>query len=432
MMDGGATATEGPARAIARAAVANWPRPPRWEPPRPPGGTFVAAGTSLQAAIAAARPGDVLVLGPGEHQGSIRIDRPLTLWGLRDAVVRSAGTGHNIEVAAGGVTLLGFTVSGSGRRYEQTDAAVSVHGDGCRIEGLSIRDALFGISIDASRGVQVIGNEIEGLGGSDLGLRGDAVRLWEVRDSEVRSNRIMDGRDLVVWYSPHNTVADNWCEFGRYGTHLMYSHSNLISGNTYVGNMVGIFIMYSDSTSVVRNCVAFSDPVGGMGIGIKEAGQMSVRENVVLRDQVGIYVDTSPLYRTHWNEFLDNHLLSCDTGVEFHRSESRSRFEGNEWRGCGSDVQVEGRGNAMGVEWSGNFFDAYAGYDLDRDGVGDIPFELVDASGRLVASREELRFLRGTLALRLLDLAAQVFPLLRPTPVLRDARPLFTSSGVRS
>lgn len=425
VMEGGATATEGLARSIARSAAAEWPQPARREPPPPSGGAVVPAGASLQAALEAAQPGDTLILAPGDHGGPIRIDRPLTLWGPSNAVIHSQGLGHTIEVRADHVELLGFSVIGSGRRFEQTDAAVSVQGNNCRVEGLRIRDALFGVIVDASRGAVIRGNDIQGLGGFDLGMRGDAIRFWEVRGSEIRGNRISDSRDVVVWYSPGNRVLDNWCEFGRYGTHLMYSHSNEVSGNTYLGNLVGIFIMYSDSVEVARNRAAFSDPVGGLGIGIKESGQLSVRDNTLLRNQVGIYLDTSPLQRTHSNEFMRNHLLSCDTGVAFHRSEARSLFSANEWRGCSAAVRVEGRGNALGVDWVGNYFDDYAGYDLDRDGVGDIPYELVDLSNQLVGTREELRFLRGTLALGLLDLAGQVFPLLRPTPLLRDLSPRF-------
>ncbi len=425
VMEGGATATEGLARAIARSAAADWPQPLWREPVRPRGGAVVPAGGALQAALEAARAGDVLLLAPGDHPGPIRIDRSLTLWGPPDAVIRSAGVGHTIEVRADRVELLGFSVSGSGRRFEQTDAAVSVQGNDCRVEGLRIRDALFGVTVDASRRVVIRGNDIQGLGGIDLGLRGDAIRFWEVRGSEISGNRITESRDVVVWYSPGNRVVDNWCEFGRYGAHLMYSHSNEVSGNTYLGNLVGIFVMYSDSVVVARNRAAFSDPVGGLGIGIKESGQLSVRDNILLRNQVGIYLDTSPLQRTHRNEFTGNRLLSCDTGVAFHRSEARSLFSANEWRGCSVAVRVEGRGNALGVDWVGNYFDDYAGYDLDLDGVGDIPYELVDLSNQLVGAREELRFLRGTLALGLLDLAGQVFPLLRPTPLLRDPRPRF-------
>lgn len=422
-MEGGATATEGPARRIAEAAARAWPAPPLPDPPRPPGGVIVAPGASLQAALDGAAPGSALILEAGEYFGPIRIDRSLTLWGPREAVVRSNGIGHTVEVRGPGVRLSGFTVVGSGRRFELTDAAVHVRGDGCVVEGLRIREALFGISVEASRRVEVIGNEIRGIGGPDLGLRGDAVRFWEVRRSVIRGNRVTDGRDIVVWYSPDNAVEGNWFEFGRYGAHFMYSHRNRVYGNTFIGNLVGIFVMYSDSIDVIGNRLAFSDPTGGLGLGLKESGGVTVEDNILLRNQVGIYLDTSPLQRTHSNHFAGNRIWFCDAGVAFHRSETHNRFQANDWLGCSATVRVEGRGDALGVEWVGNYFDDYSGYDLDSDGVGDLPYEVSGLSDRLIGSRDDLRFLRGTPALALLDIAGRVFPMLQPPVLMRDPRP---------
>lgn len=423
MMEGGATATAGPARTIAQVAARAWPAPPPPVIVRPPAGDLVPPGASLQSAIDSAFPGSALLLEPGTHHGPIRIDRPLTLWGPPEAVIESNGIGHTIEIRADGVRLSGFSVSGSGRRFELTDAAVSVRGSDCIVEGLRIRDALFGISVEASRRVDVIGNDIRGIGGPDLGLRGDAVRFWETRDSSIRGNRVTDGRDIVVWYSPGNTVEENWFEFGRYGTHFMYSDRNRVAGNTFIGNLVGIFVMYSDSIEVIGNRLAFSDPTGGLGIGLKESGELTVTDNILLRNQTGIYLDTSPLQRGHKNVFTGNRIWFCDAGVAFHRSETQNRFEQNDWLGCAATVRVEGRGDATGVDWISNYYEDYAGYDLDLDGVGDLPHEVSGLSDRLIGSRDELRFLRGTPALALLDIAGRVFPMLQPPVLLRDPSP---------
>ncbi len=422
-MEGGATASDGPARRLAQAVTRSWPAPRTHPVPAPARGISVAEGSALQAAIDAAEPGEVLLLEAGIHEGPIRIEKPLTLWGPPEAIIRSGGVGHTVEIRSSGVRLLGFGISGSGRRFDLTDSAVHVRGDDCRVEGLRIRDALFGISVESSRRVAVLGNDIRGLGGPDLGLRGDAVRFWEVRESQIRANRVADSRDIVVWYSPDNRVEENWFEFGRYGTHFMYSDGNRVAGNTYIGNLVGIFVMYSDSIAVEGNRLAFSDPAGGLGLGIKESGELIVRDNLMLRDQVGIYLDTSPLQRGHHNTFSGNRLLSCDAGIVFHRSETQNRFEGNDWLGCALTVRVDGRGDATGVQWIGNHFDDYAGYDLDGDGIGDLPHEVTGLTGRLIGAHEDLRFLLGTPALELLDIAGRVFPLLRPVALLRDGSP---------
>ena len=52
---------------------------------------------------------------------------------------------------------------------------------------------------------------------------------------------------------------------------------------------------------------------------------------------------------------------------------------------------IEGGGDAADVAWSGNYFDDYAGYDLDRDGIGDVAYELRSFEDDLTAHRRRSR-----------------------------------------
>src|SRR5262245_29265227 len=83
-------------------------------PSRPPECTEVGPQQALQAAIDAAEEGARLCLQPGEYAGPVTIARRIALWGPREAVVKSTGTGTTVLVTASGTTLEGFTVSGSG------------------------------------------------------------------------------------------------------------------------------------------------------------------------------------------------------------------------------------------------------------------------------------------------------------------------------
>ncbi|HUK64661.1 MAG TPA: NosD domain-containing protein, partial [Dongiaceae bacterium] len=200
-------------------------------PARPPDCVEIAAGASLQDAVASAAEGSALCLAPGDYDGPVRVDRRLTLWGPRDAVIRSHGSGTTVALSAAGSQLLGLTVDGSGGRFDLLDAAVHVTGDDVRVEGVLVRNALFGVLADRCRRLSLLESEIEGQPGTALSLRGDGVRLWEVHDSLVARNRLRDSRDMVVWYAPGNRIEDNSIVRGRYGTHLMYSHGNVVEGN---------------------------------------------------------------------------------------------------------------------------------------------------------------------------------------------------------
>src|SRR3546814_5132322 len=58
----------------------------------------VALDKPLQAAVAAAAAGDVLVLAPGVHAGLVTIDRAITLRGAPGAVIVGAGKGSVVTV----------------------------------------------------------------------------------------------------------------------------------------------------------------------------------------------------------------------------------------------------------------------------------------------------------------------------------------------
>lgn len=396
---------------------------PAAPPERPAACQTVSPGTDLQALLDAAPAGASVCLAPGEYPGPLGIGPGVTVWGPRDAVIRSSGEGTTIRVEGEGAALLGVTVDGSGGRYDLLDAAVHVGGRDARVEGVRILHAVFGILAEKTRRVLIRGNEIAGDPEQSLGLRGDGIRLWETYDSRIEQNRVEDSRDVVVWYSSGNRIEGNRIERGRYGTHLMYSHHNVIAENAYVGDITGVFLMYSRGVELRNNLFAEAAGAAGFGLGLKESGDIRVVGNRFLHDAVAVYADTSPLYPDEHNLFERNVFRFGQVGVVFHSSEERNVFRVNDFRDNGTPVRVEGRGDALKVSWEGNYFDDYAGYDLDGDGIGDVPYELRSLTSDLVARRPALAFYRGTPALALVETIGRVVPLFAPRLLLVDSSP---------
>ncbi len=392
-------------------------------PARPDGCRSVPAATALPALLAHASPGDSFCLEAGSYDGPLGIPAGVHLWGPRDAVIRSAGKGTTVRLEGDRAALSGLSVDGSGGRFDLLDAAVRVEADDVRIEGIRVQDATFGILVEKSRRVQIFGNEVIGEPERALGLRGDGIRLWETYDSQIEDNRVHDSRDVVVWYSSRNEIRGNEIVDGRYGAHLMYSHGNTIADNRFIGNVTGIFLMYSRDVNVTGNLLAKSGGAAGIGLGVKESGNLKVIDNDFVHDTVGIYLDTSPLDEADHNLFRGNTLRLCDTAVIFHGRASRNAFRDNTLRDNQVTVAVEGRGDALDSEWQGNDFDDYAGYDLDGDGFGDVPFELRSLSSALVADTPSLAFFRGTAALGFAEAIGRIVPLFTPQEILVDPAP---------
>ena len=406
--------------AIAACAPARPASPTGAAPAAPPGCRWVPAGVALRAE--AAVPGARLCLAAGRHTGPIAVAPGTVVWGSRDAVIERPDGGTVVELAAG-AALLGATVDGRGGSFDRSDAGVKLTGDGARVEGAAIVRAVFGVLADRVAHAAIRGNRIDGGRDPAIGLRGDAIRLWEVQDSVVEANDVDGGRDVVVWYSSGNRLADNRITGARYGTHLMYSHHNDLVGNHYRGDVVGVFVMYSHDVALDRNLVVDASGAAGMGIGLKDSGNVAVTGNFLVHDHTALYLDQAPLQQAHTLTVEHNRFARCDTAIRFHASGHRSTIADNDFVEDGAAVAIEGGGDAADVVWRGNYFDDYAGYDLDRDGTGDVAYQLRSFEADLTGQRPELAFFRGTTALGAADAVTRLVPMYERRTLLTDPAP---------
>jgi nitrous oxidase accessory protein len=206
----------------------------------------------------------------------------------------------------------------------------------------------------------------------------------------------------------------------------MYSHDNVCENSRYVGNEVGIFVMYSHDVVLRRNLIAEARGAAGIGIGLKESGNITVADSWLLDNTTGVYIDSAPLDPDHHNRYTNNVLRFSETAVSMHASQRRSEFTDNRFGDNGAVVKVGGQGDALGCTFAGNYYDTYRGYDLDGDGRGDVPFEFRRLSTQLEGRYPELALLHGAPAMMMVDVVGQVLPLFAPRRLLCDQEPRLT------
>jgi nitrous oxidase accessory protein len=259
----------------------------------------------------------------------------------------------------------------------------------------------------------------------DLGLRGDAIRLWYSFNNEVTDNIIRDSRDTVVWYSRDNLFARNDARGGRYSLHFMYSQANEVVDNHYENNSVGIFLMYSDGVKLLNNTIARASGATGMGIGFKETSDVDVIGNRILYCGTGLYLDVSPYQPDTTNRIKDNLIAYNGVGIQFLNDWTGNQIEGNRFKGNITQVAVSGGGKtANRNRWNGNYWDDYEGFDLNRDGIGDAPYELYSYADRLWMDVPPARFFKGSPVLEVLDFLERLAPFTAPNMLVRDDSPL--------
>jgi nitrous oxidase accessory protein len=389
--------------------------------------THVAAGEDLSARLDEASPGARLCLAPGRYAGPLAIGAGVTVSGPHEAVL--AGGDTVVSLAGEGAALEGITIEGSGRRLDRLDAALFVQGDHARVEDIAVRGALFGIRAERVRGLALRGNRVEGDPTRPFGLRGDGIRLWEVYESQIADNVLLDGRDLVAWYSSGNRFERNRVERGRYGLHFMYSHDNLLSDSVFADDVVGVFVMYSRRVTLERNQLLRSSGAAGIGLGVKDAAALTVRHNHFVANTTGVFVDTNATGPGDRIVFEGNEFRFHDRAVLFHGAAEHNEFLGNRFRDNRSAVEVEGRGDAHAALWRGNEWDDYVGYDLDGDGVGDVPHQSSNLANDWVARVPALAFFRGSIALGAVAWLGRALPLFETPPLLVDPEPRLSLGG---
>jgi len=393
--------------------------------------SFLNANNALQEAIDKAPSGSILRLPKGVYKGSIVINKPLTILGKESGVVIDGEeNGTVIIIKSSFVTLKNLTIVGSGSRHDNLDAAIKLSdASQCEISQCNIKETLFGIDLQMVKNSIISDNNITSKN-MDLGLRGDGLRLWYSNNNIVRNNRLIKSRDMVVWYSHGNLIEKNYGEYNRYSLHFMYAGKNIVKDNTYKHNSVGIFFMYSKDTIATGNVVQSSIGATGMGIGLKDVTNFTIKDNTVIYCAQGLYIDRSPFQPDTHDWIENNKILYNAEAIHFHSLSENNIVKNNIIKGNIEDIINDSRGSKTNEnEIEGNYWDNYAGFDRDGDNIGDTPHKVYQYADQLWVYNPDVKFFYGSPVISLLNFLAKLAPFSEPIFLLEDKKPIVKLEG---
>ncbi len=351
------------------------------------------------------------------------VDKPITVDGRGAVTIDGGGRGTIVLLDTDGATLKGLHLINSGDSHNDIDSGVQVRGNFNVVKDNRIDDCLFGVDLQQSENNIVRRNRISSKP-VDLGVRGDAIRLWYSFNNQITDNVIRGARDTVVWYSAENLIARNDARGGRYSLHFMYSRANRVEDNHYEDNAVGIFLMYSDGVEVRNNSIVNASGSTGIGIGFKETSDVTIEGNRILYCATGLYLDVSPYQPDTTNRFSDNLIAYNGVGVRWLNDWHGNVFTNNRFKGNITQMVVAGGKSANGNDWQGNYWDDYEGFDRDGDGIGDTPYELYAYSDRLWMDVPPAQFFKGSPMLEVVDFLERLAPFSSPDLLVWDETPL--------
>ena len=376
---------------------------------------------SIAAAIRLAKPGTVIRVEPGVYrEPMIVVDKPVEIIGNGWPVLDGQGNHQIMSVTADDVTVRGLLFRNVGSSYVEDRAALRVtRARGCTIDDNRIENGFFGIYLAAVSNCRLTNNMITGAGTSD-GASGNGIHLWSSSGITIHGNHITRHRDGIYFEFVHDSdVRGNTSEHNlRYGLHFMYSDDCRYLDNTFRANGAGVAVMYTKRVVMRDNAFESNWGAASYGLLLKEVYDVQLEHNRFRRNTVGLVADGANRIRATRNDFEGNGwalklMASTDDGHFI-----RNNFIGNTF-----DVAANSRQSSN--EFSGNYWDAYRGYDLDHDGVGDVSFHPVRLFSLLVQSNETSLILLRSMFVSLLDAAERTLPTLTPetlvdrTPAMR-------------
>lgn len=374
---------------------------------------------SVRGAIEAAADGDTVLVKAGTYrEGALVIAKAITLegegWPVLDGELRHA----ILTVEADDVVVRGLVLRDAGRSHITDIAALRVaEVNDCLIENNRVENAFFGIYFAKSSGCVVRGNRVTGEGTNEA-YTGNAIHLWGTNYMTVEDNYATGYRDgIYLEFARGASVRRNVsAENLRYGLHFMYSNESVFEDNVLRANGAGVAVMYSKKIDMHGNTFADNWGAAAYGLLLKEINDSVVTRNTFEGNSAAVYVDGSNRTDLTRNDFVRNgyalRVLSNSMGMRV----MYNNFIGNTF-------DVVTNANRSYNSFLENYWDAYEGYDLDRDGVGDLPFRPVRLFAMTVQSYPQAMVLLRSPLSQVLDYAERVLPVLTPKAI-EDDRPL--------
>jgi nitrous oxidase accessory protein len=375
--------------------------------------------TSVQQGIDKAQPGDTVLVKEGRYvEYNVHINKRITLLGEGKAIIDGDNQGFVVVVSSDSTVIKDIEVHNSKAGFMDDYAGIEVDGaHSVRIEGVKLVDNFFGIYLAKSKGTVLKNNHITASRQRETNS-GNGIHLWYTKDVEILDNYVAGHRDgLYFEFVEGAFIAGNESENNiRYGIHFMYSDHCRYERNTFRDNGGGVAVMYTSNVEIVDNHFADNWGSSAYGMLLKEINRSQVTGNTFTNNSVGLYMEASSRNIVEGNEFKQN-----GWAVQLMANSTDNTFSKNNFIANSFEVSTNSRMNYSN-NFDENYWSHYEGYDLDRDGVGDVPHRPVRLFSILVEKQPQSLLLLRSLLVDLLDAAEKFMPVLTPETLL-DSKP---------
>ena len=381
----------------------------------------------LQEAIDKASPYSTINLSNATYIGNITINKPLNIIGKDDnVIIKGTSSGSVIKINSSNVTLKNLTITNSGDRMDKIDSAISIQKAlHVEINNCKLLNSLYGIDMDMVSSSKILNNDITSKN-KDISLRGNALKMYYSHNNLIQDNTIEYSRDVTLNYSNNNIFKNNTFKHNRFSTHLSMSNKNKFISNKYVYNSVSIMLMGAMDTNITNNTIQSSNGASGIGIVMGKVSNLIFEHNVVKYNAKALYIEGLEKRKGIKRYINHNDIIYNGEALHFHASIKDNKITHNNIYGNIDDVVKDSGSkfsNSNIVEY--NYWDRYAGFDRDKDGIGDTPHSIYQYADQLWHYNHKVKFFYASPIMTLMNFLANLAPFIEPNLLLVDEKPIF-------
>lgn len=380
----------------------------------------VAPGTainSLKQGIALAHNNDTIRVRKGTYTSlNTLVDKPLVILGEGNPVLDARYTEEVITITANQVKLDGFTIVNSKTGSMRDFAGIRLSNvEQVTISNNILRNNFFGIYLSNCRLVQILHNRI--IGSDNIENSGNGIHLWKCKQVLLKGNYVTCHRDGIYFeFAKKCLIEDNLSEKNiRYGLHFMFSDDDIYRHNTFKNNGSGVSVMYTRRIAMLNNTFIENWGSSIYGVLLKEITDARIEGNHFIRNTTGLYMENSDRITVTGNDFISNGwamrvLASCNS----------DHFTRNNYSGNSFDVTTNG--TLKEIHFNNNYWDKYEGYDLHKDGIGDVPYRPISLYAQIIEQNPQSVMLMRSFMVNLIDKVERAIPSITPESV-KDEQP---------
>lgn len=375
---------------------------------------------NIQVAVDKSINGDSIFIKSGVHKASniVIYKKSLFIYGEEGTIIDTEEKGYGFSVEATDIVIKNLVIKNIKLSYTKEYAAILLFNSyDFILENIIVENAFFGFLIQKSKNGLIKNNTISGQGKAEADS-GNAIHLWNCENVKIINNDVRRMRDgIYLEFGSNSYIANNYStENLRYGLHFMFSNNNTYEHNIFANNGAGVAVMFSKKIKMYNNIFKKNWGTASYGILLKEINDAELKHNVFEDNTIGINADGTNRIIFSQNTFKNNGYAIKVVGGCYDNIYSENNFLYNSF-----DLSYSG--NLNGNKFENNYWSNYTGYDLDKDGIGDIPYRPVKLFSYLVNRTPESIVLLRSLFIDIIDFSEKVSPVFTPENLI-DNKPL--------